>query len=631
MRNIINFGLALFVLLSFYDIFKDIQKDIVNINNIESIQKTIQKIKNNNKLVLELQRERGLTSIYNANSSSKNLKTMLFQRGKTEEVIDQPQSIQKELLDIYAMINEEKGSAIVFFKYSSLIKSLLQDTKLLTFKTNNKILKNELIVYNDLNNLQEILGNIRAKVGILLSLNQPIAEHIEEVNRKNILFYNKLETIFSNDIITKRKYAKYISKDKCLKNSLRISQNITKELGKITNRVSALEWFEISTCAINKIHSFALKQLEIVEENIQKDIQSAKDKRVKNIIFWLFGLLILAIYVFISFKKSKELLKERALLENYKKAIDNSALVSTTDKKEIITYVNDNFCVISGYTKSELIGQSLDYLIDPNTAHEIIENISNVLESGKQWTGLLKEKNKEGNSYWLDTTITPIFDDKRNLVEYIAIRHDVSDIILLKEEIDETQKELIYRLGEAVEYRSKDSGNHIKRVALYSKKLAQLANLSDSKCEEIFAASSMHDVGKISIPDSILLKPAKLTAQEFEIMKTHSFIGYSLFKDSNRPLLQAAADIAYEHHEYYDGNGYPRGLKGEEISISGRIVAIADVFDALSTKRVYKDIWDIEKIIEVFKEESAKQFDPKLIELFLDNLQDFIAIREELK
>ena len=631
-RNFINIGLILFVLLSSFNIIKDVQNDIENIKNIESFQIIIKKIEKNSKLVLELQRERGLTSIYFANPTDKHLETILLQREKTGKSVQQISlEVQEKLLNIYTMIKDSKDSAIIFFHYSSLIDSLLQDTKSLTFKTNNKILKNELMVYNDLNDLQETLGNIRAKVGMLLSLKKPIEEHIQEINRRNILFYSKLETVYSNDIITKNKYARAISKTKCLKKSLRISQNIKKELEKTDITLSALEWFSLSTCAVNKINSFVGKQLKIIKQNIQKDIVNAKDKRVENVLFWLFGSLILAIYVIISFIKSKELLKEHALLNNYKKAIDNSALVSTTDKNEIITYVNDNFCVISGYTKAELIGHPLSFLRDPNTSKEVIQSISKALESGKQWNGLLKEKNKSGYNYWLDTTITPIFDDKDNLIEYIAIRHDISDIILLKEEIQETQRELIYRLGEAVESRSKESGNHIKRVALYSQKLAQLAGLSDSKCEAIFVASSMHDIGKVAIPDSILLKPAKLTQEEWTTMKTHSLIGYNLFKDSTRPLLRAAADIAYEHHEYYNGKGYPRGIKGEVISIFGRIVAISDVFDALSTKRVYKDAWEVDKIVKLFKKESGEQFDPRLMKIFLNNLQEFIDIKNSLE
>jgi response regulator RpfG family c-di-GMP phosphodiesterase len=199
-------------------------------------------------------------------------------------------------------------------------------------------------------------------------------------------------------------------------------------------------------------------------------------------------------------------------------------------------------------------------------------------------------------------------------------------MILLNEEIKDTQRELIYRMGEAVESRSKESGHHIQRVAHYSQLLAQLAGLSDEECEIIFAASTMHDIGKISTPDSILLKAGPLTEEEWMVMKTHAEIGYKILQGSNRPLLKVAATVAYEHHEHYDGNGYPRGIKGDAISIYGRIVAIADVFDALLTDRIYKKAWPIEEITAYLQAQSNRQFDPKLIALFVNNADQFVEI-----
>ena len=141
----------------------------------------------------------------------------------------------------------------------------------------------------------------------------------------------------------------------------------------------------------------------------------------------------------------------------------------------------------------------------------------------------------------------------------------------------------------------------------------------------------MHDIGKVGISDSILKKPAKLTDEEYAIMKEHSMIGYNILKDSKRDILKAAAIVAKEHHEKYDGSGYPCGLKGEEIHIYGRITALADVFDALGSERCYKEVWEDEKIFQLFKEEKGKHFDPKLIDLFFDNLDKFLQIRERYK
>jgi response regulator RpfG family c-di-GMP phosphodiesterase len=141
----------------------------------------------------------------------------------------------------------------------------------------------------------------------------------------------------------------------------------------------------------------------------------------------------------------------------------------------------------------------------------------------------------------------------------------------------------------------------------------------------------MHDIGKVAIPDDILHKPAKLTDEEFEIMRTHAELGYRMLCHSQRPLLKTAAMIAFEHHERWDGKGYPRYLKGEEISIEGRITAIADVFDALGSDRCYKKAWEDEEIFELLKEQKGKHFDPELIDLFFENIDKFKEIRDRYK
>ena len=141
----------------------------------------------------------------------------------------------------------------------------------------------------------------------------------------------------------------------------------------------------------------------------------------------------------------------------------------------------------------------------------------------------------------------------------------------------------------------------------------------------------MHDIGKIGIPDNILNKPGKLTPEEFEIMKTHAQIGYEMLKHSNKPILKTAAIVSKEHHEKYNGKGYPEGKKGEDIHIYGRITAVADVFDALGSDRVYKKAWDDDRIFKLFKEERGEHFCPKVIDAFFDSIQDVNKIRDEFK
>jgi len=209
------------------------------------------------------------------------------------------------------------------------------------------------------------------------------------------------------------------------------------------------------------------------------------------------------------------------------------------------------------------------------------------------------------------------------------IEEAVEEIELLNHNINETQKEILVRLGTLGEYRSKETGAHVKRVGLYTKELALLAEVDEDSALLFKRAAPLHDIGKVGIEDAILNKPGKLTAEEYEVMKEHALIGERILSGSDKPLIQIAAEIAGGHHEKYDGSGYPRGLKAEEIPLSARIVAIADVFDALYSSRVYKAAWSKEDIIEFFQSETGKHFDPKLTTLLLENIDSFITIYNE--
>lgn len=176
--------------------------------------------------------------------------------------------------------------------------------------------------------------------------------------------------------------------------------------------------------------------------------------------------------------------------------------------------------------------------------------------------------------------------------------------------------DLVHRLGRAAEYKDTDTGEHIVRMSKYSKILALAYGMDEHYAELIKQAAPMHDIGKIGIPDAILLKPGKLTADEFDFMKQHAEIGAKILENSSSPLLQLAYVLAIEHHEKWDGSGYPNGVKGEEISIEGRIVAIADVFDALTSKRPYKKAWSVDEAFTLLREQAGKHFDPQLVALF---------------
>ena len=213
--------------------------------------------------------------------------------------------------------------------------------------------------------------------------------------------------------------------------------------------------------------------------------------------------------------------------------------------------------------------------------------------------------------------------DKQQKREFLKLKE-------LNKEIEDTQKEIIFTMGAIGESRSKETGNHVRRVAEYSKILALAYGMSEYDSEMLRQASPMHDIGKVAIADAILNKPARFTPEEFEIMKEHASLGHEMLKSSKRYLLKIASIVAYEHHEKYNGTGYPQGTKGEDIHIYGRITALADVFDALGSHRVYKPAWDDEKIFKLFKEERGEHFDPKLIDIFFENLDEFLEVRDSL-
>jgi HD-GYP domain-containing protein (c-di-GMP phosphodiesterase class II) len=200
---------------------------------------------------------------------------------------------------------------------------------------------------------------------------------------------------------------------------------------------------------------------------------------------------------------------------------------------------------------------------------------------------------------------------------------------ILNQEIEETQKEIIYTMGEIGESRSKETGNHVKRVAEYSKLLAVRYGLNEQEAELLKMSSPMHDIGKVAIPDAILKKPGKLTDEEYDTMKTHTVIGYNLLKNSRRKILKTAATVARSHHEKWNGTGYPDRLTGEEIPLYGRITALADVFDALASDRYYKKAWELDRIINLFREERGEHFDPQLVDIFLESIPEIVQIKEQ--
>lgn len=225
----------------------------------------------------------------------------------------------------------------------------------------------------------------------------------------------------------------------------------------------------------------------------------------------------------------------------------------------------------------------------------------------------------------------------RNMVTVRLLHNQVRDqnIILEKKvqertmALDNTRLEIIRRLGMAAEYRDNKTGEHIMRMSQMSSHLGKLTGMNDHESELLLNTSPMHDIGKIGIPDSILLKPGKLSTGEFDLMKNHVTIGGDLLDGHESELMISARQIALTHHEQWNGSGYPKGLKGEDIPLVGRITGLVDVFDALTSKRPYKGPYPVENVCRIIKSELGKHFDPNLVKLFLDNIDDFMVIRNK--
>jgi len=220
---------------------------------------------------------------------------------------------------------------------------------------------------------------------------------------------------------------------------------------------------------------------------------------------------------------------------------------------------------------------------------------------------------------------------EQQLVKYADdLNKTILELKATHKDLQEAYLDTIHRLVLAAEYKDEDTGDHIKRMSQYCALIAEKLDLSAKEVQNILYAAPMHDVGKIGIPDSILMKPGKLTDEEFQTMKTHSVIGANILAYSKAEILKIAEQIALSHHEKWNGRGYPQGLSGDNIPLVGRIVGLADAFDALTSKRPYKDPYTVEVALDIIKKERGEHFDPDVVDVFLKNIDEIVKIKEEV-
>jgi len=300
-------------------------------------------------------------------------------------------------------------------------------------------------------------------------------------------------------------------------------------------------------------------------------------------------------------------------------AFDEAPLASViTDPEGRIERVNQALCTMMGSTAEELIGARMeDYLVLPD-AHDSTEG-STVLTHPDASTQRFEKTYRLRNGRVLEArvAVTAIRDDRLEVAQFFAQIEDVTDINRTSRELEAAQYEMLSRLAAAAEFRDDETGQHTRRVGEISVAIAEALGRPAAEVELIRIAAPLHDVGKIAIPDALLAKPGKLTAEEFDQMKTHTTVGARMLSGSRFALLDVAERIALTHHEKWDGNGYPAGLAGHAIPLAGRIVAVADVFDALTHERPYKAAWSEADAIDEIAAQAGHHFDPRVVETFL--------------
>ena len=261
--------------------------------------------------------------------------------------------------------------------------------------------------------------------------------------------------------------------------------------------------------------------------------------------------------------------------------------------------------------ESALTMGAYGYVIKPYESNEILIDVSNALR--RRSLEIENRKHREKLQQMVDERTADLWNAVRRLE-------------LAERAVRESREETIQRLSVAAEFRDDDTAQHVNRMSRYTELIARRLGDDYDHCELLRTASVMHDVGKIGIPDRILLKPGPLTDEEFDVMRTHAEIGYRILSGSDSDLLEAAASIAFTHHEWWDGTGYPKGLSGEDIPLEGRIAAIADVFDALTSDRLYRKGFKFGEAMDMMSAERGTHFDPRLLDLFFDSLNDVVEI-----
>jgi PAS domain S-box-containing protein len=299
----------------------------------------------------------------------------------------------------------------------------------------------------------------------------------------------------------------------------------------------------------------------------------------------------------------------------YRFALDNTVdSVVITDIDSVIRYVNPAFTTITGFRREEAIGNKPVILRSRHTSRKTYQDMWETILSGGWWRGEIININRAGEEWYSFLSISQIRDEKGRAFAYVGIARDISEMKRLQFQLREASLEAIYMLSQAAEAKDEVTGGHIRRVQAYSEELALRLGFSEAAAEEIGYSSMMHDVGKLQVPDAVLKKRGPLSTEEWMTMVSHPNSGVTILRD--RPFYETARAIAGNHHEKWDGSGYPKGRKEDTIPVAARIVAVADIFDALTTERPYKAAWPEEDAMAELRQEKGKGLDPVVVDAF---------------
>lgn len=337
-------------------------------------------------------------------------------------------------------------------------------------------------------------------------------------------------------------------------------------------------------------------------------------------------------------KASSQLFEHRSLNEFLTSILDNLASFYQEEAEILFVTQSDGFLTLKEHNESHImaatgkykehLGKKLSQVKDLDPIVSLIEeskNSSHKIFHAQNGFLVKNDQNSLNDSYIYIEGAKEIYDF--NLINLFLSNYDVAlDRFVMEKMVSHTQKELIITLGEIVESHFDETAGHVRRIADIMYQFATILDFTASECEILKIASTMHDIGKIAIPDHILKKKGPLTAEEFAVIKQHPVIGHKILSKSNLSLLKVSSEIALYHHERFDGSGYPEGLKGTEIPLKARMLAIVDVFDAMSHKRVYKEAAPLEEVLEYLNSQSGKHFDPELLSVFIAHLDRITGV-----